>query len=317
MKWVARRTGLSAHVIRVWERRYGAVAPLRTGTNRRRYSEADIERLYLLRRLTEVGHSIGDIAALPLDRLQAMGAGLPPNGHATELPAKVLGKPRALPAAADPAPLLLKQCLAAVQALDAEALKGALAEAGVLLGSQGLLQRVIAPLAQKVGELWREGVITAAHEHFATAVLRTILSHSMKPFAAVPGAPVLVVATPAGQLHELGALLVASAASNLGWRILYLGAALPAAEIAGAVRQSGARALALSLVYPEEDADLPAELLRLRELLPAGLPVLAGGRAMTAYRGALQQMGALQIGDLNDLCTKLDDIRTQSRPFPA
>src|SRR5205814_6101 len=67
---VARRTGLSAHVIRVWEKRYGAVKPSRTGTNRRLYSDEEIERLQLLRLATEAGHSIGNIAALDLEKLK-------------------------------------------------------------------------------------------------------------------------------------------------------------------------------------------------------------------------------------------------------
>ena len=103
-----------------------------------------------------------------------------------------------------------------------------------------MLQRVIAPLAQTIGELWRDGSITAAHEHFASAVIRISLGHAAKPFAGVEGAPVLVVATPSGQLHELGALLVGAAASNFGWHVTYMGASLPAGEIAGAARQNRA-----------------------------------------------------------------------------
>ena len=49
---VVARTGLTAHVIRVWEKRYGAVIPQRTETNRRLYSEDQIGRLSLLRRLS-------------------------------------------------------------------------------------------------------------------------------------------------------------------------------------------------------------------------------------------------------------------------
>ena len=47
------------------------------------------------------------------------------------------------------------------------------------LGAQGLLQRVVAPLAQTIGDLWRDGTITAAHEHFVSAVIRVFLDHAM------------------------------------------------------------------------------------------------------------------------------------------
>jgi hypothetical protein len=66
---VARLTGLSAHVIRIWEQRYRAVEPQRTATKRRLYSRRDIERLSLLRDVIHAGHSIGQIAQLPTDKL--------------------------------------------------------------------------------------------------------------------------------------------------------------------------------------------------------------------------------------------------------
>ena len=66
MKVVSLRTGLSPHVIRIWERRYKAVVPDRSSTNRRLYSEDDIERLSLLRRATNAGYAIGQIAGLAL-----------------------------------------------------------------------------------------------------------------------------------------------------------------------------------------------------------------------------------------------------------
>ena len=64
IKVVARRTGLSPHVIRAWERRYGAVEPERSATGRRLYSDTEIERLQALERATRAGHSIGQIAQL-------------------------------------------------------------------------------------------------------------------------------------------------------------------------------------------------------------------------------------------------------------
>ena len=303
IKVVSRRTGLSAHVIRIWEKRYGAVEPARTGTNRRLYSEAQIERLELLRDITRAGHSIGLVAKLPTEQLRKLAAeGARQEGGVSPVLPKRAG--------AEP---LLDECLAAVEALDSNRLEAALKQAATVLGGQGLLRKVIAPLAQGIGELWRDGSITAAHEHFASAVIRIFLGHATKPFASAEGAPVLVVATPTGQLHELGALLVGAAASNLGWHVTYLGASLPAAEIAGAAQQNRARAVALSLVYPEDDPRLEEELARLREMLPSGTVVLAGGMAMPAYRDALVKIGALQIKDLAELGSVLDSLRKPSR----
>jgi DNA-binding transcriptional MerR regulator/methylmalonyl-CoA mutase cobalamin-binding subunit len=303
IKAVALRTGLTAHVIRIWEKRYGAVRPQRTGTNRRRYSEEQIERLSLLREIKGAGHSIGPVAKLPTENLRKLAAEADTaHGHAARASLGPPGKPSRL-----------DECIAAMKTLDSRALEDALKRGATELGAQGLLQRVIAPLAQTIGDLWRDGVITAAHEHFASAVIRIFLGHAAKPFAGVDTAPVVLVATPSGQLHELGALLVGAAAANLGWHVTYLGASLPAAEIAGAARQNRARAVALSLVYPEDDPRLEGELTRLRELLPPEVALLTGGRAMQAYRDALEKIGALQVKDLPHLCSILDDLRKPSR----
>jgi len=299
---VVRRTGLTAHVIRIWEKRYGAVAPHRTGTNRRRYSEEQIERLALLRQLTQAGQSIGYAARLPAEALRKLAAD-------SMVP---VATPRAATAATTPA-ALLDECLAAVMAFDAHALEEVLRRAETNLGGQGLLQRVAAPLAQAIGALWRDGTITAAHEHFASAVLRTWLAKAARSFAADSSEPVLIVATPAGQLHELGALLVGALATYLGWRVIYLGASLPAPEIANAAKQQQARAVALSLVYPDDDPRLESELVRLRELLPPETKLITGGRAAPAYRETLARVGAVQTNDLAHLGATLDELRVPAK----
>jgi methanogenic corrinoid protein MtbC1 len=278
------------------------VEPERTDTNRRLYSDEQVERLSLLRDVTQAGHSIGHVAKLPTEKLRQLTRASSGSGLVARTLRGAPGKPS-----------FLDECVTAVKTLDSRALEEALKRAATELGAQGLLQRVVAPLAQTIGELWRDGAITAAHEHFASAVIRVFLGHTAKPFVGAENAPVIVVATPSGQLHELGALLVGAAAANLGWHVTYLGASLPAAEIAGAARQNRARAVALSLVYPEDDPRLEGELTRLHELLPREVALLVGGRAMPAYREVLEEIGAIQVTDLTDLCVKLDDLRKPAK----
>jgi len=305
---VAQRTGLSLHVIRVWERRYGAVVPGRTESQRRLYSEEQIERLSLLRQLTQEGQGISYVAKLPTEQLRTLLANSP--GSAAPV------SPALPPVSAGPAAVSdaawLERCLQAVRAFDASALESCLVDAEVALGSQGLLRRVAAPLVVESGHLWRLGEITAAHEHFCSAALRTFLSRRWGSGLPVQ-APLLLVTTPAGQVHELGALLAASCAANLGWRILYLGPNLPAPEIAAAARQNRVTALALSLVYPEDDAALPGELRELRRLLPPELPVLIGGRAASAYAEACEAIGAWVSEDFDGFARTLDEVRRQGR----
>ena len=304
IKAVSLRTGLSAHVIRVWEKRYGAVKPQRTGTNRRLYSEDEVQRLELLHQATRAGHNISQASKLSTDKLREV--------LIQSAPAKTFNSGPRNGAATKPDDAMLGDCLEAVRQLDAVALDGALERALVRFGHMGLLSRVVAPLSQRIGEHWQAGDLTAAHEHFLSAALRTFLGQSVRQSALPESAPVIVVATPAGQLHELGAVMVAAAAANLGWRVTYLGTNLAAAEIAGAATQNRARVVALSMVYPEDDRTLAVELSSLRRYLPPETRILAGGRAASAYSETLDTIGALRIADLHALAATLEGLRRRA-----
>lgn len=301
---VANRTGLSPHVIRIWEKRYEAVHPQRTTTNRRLYAEKDIERLNVLASLTRHGHSIGAVANLPLEELKTMASQLPSEPAGSNL------EPRSGESRTE---RHLKQTLAAVRRLNGSELENSLREALLEQGNRGFLQKLVCPLATEIGELWRAGEITAAHEHFATSAIKIFVGNAAKSFLAPEGAPNLIVATPAGQLHELGAVIVAASATHLGWRTTYLGAGLPAAEIAGAARQNGSLAVALSIVYPPDDRELPGELRRLRDFLPGDVEILVGGRSADDYRDTLASINARVLASPKELETTLESIRLNHR----
>jgi len=303
LRVVTQRTGLTTHVVRIWEKRYGAVKPKRTATNRRLYSDAEIERLTLLRLATAAGHSIGGIANLPLERLKTLVAEAEPDGLRTRGGGNIFSLEQSFQ----------ESCLSAVKQMDARRFEEALQRALIALGHQGLLQRVIAPLSQTIGEQWRNGGVTAAHEHFLTASLKVFLGQMAKQFATAENAPGIIVATPAGQLHELGALLANTAAAHLGWRTVYLGASLPAAEIAGAAAQNRVNAVALSIVYPEDDPNLAQELANLRRFLPSQIKILTGGRAAEAYRPALKRIGAIQTANLDEFSRQLEALLKPGR----
>jgi len=303
---VVRETGLSAHVLRVWERRYGAVVPQRTATHRRVYSDADIHRLKLLGQATLLGHPIGSVASLSdqsLERLVKAAAGRAP---ILSTPPMEDGAPVA------DSPIIL-DCIEAVKAYDADALDTLLERAAVESGHTALLRHVISPLAQRLGHLWRDGILRMSHEHFATAVIRSYLLNPARQYAGVNATATLVAATPQGQLHELGAVIAASLAAELGWHAVYLGPSLPAAEIAAVALQNQARAVALSIVYPDDDPNVERELHDLRRFLPINVAILVGGRAAVHYQTAIDTSGAILIKDLPQLQVELAKIRA-ARP---
>lgn len=298
IKMAAQKSGLSHHVIRIWEKRYDAVVPDRTGTQRRLYSEKDIERLRLLRIATESGHRIGDVARLPTEQLSDLTAGqqsaMPQRGRDTA------------GSSAD----AVTNAMTAIGHLDAGDLGEVLDRAATAFGTHGVLQTVIAPLAHRVGAAWRDGSMTAAHEHFATDQVQLFLRQRSSSYAKGESMPVLITTTPAGQIHELGATIVGTAAADAGWQVEYLGASLPAAEIAGAAIQLNANAVALSIVYPADDPNLSNELRYLRKLLPPEIGIIAGGRAASSYTSSLQEIGAIICNDLDGLYRALEQSRS-------
>ncbi len=300
IKVAARRAGLSAHVIRMWERRYGAVSPGRTDSNRRLYSDGDIERLMLLRRATEAGESIGQIADMEDEDLRKMAL------SASSIPAMTDEPGREVRSAQE----YLDSCLEAIEAFDAPLLQNRLTDASLSLGRQALLDQLLHPLLEQIGARWNDGRIRVSHEHLASAVVRSLLGALTASSPVDERAPVLVATTPAGHLHEFGALMAAVTAASVGWRVVYLGPNTPAENIAGAARDSRASAVALSLIYPPDDPRIGEELRRLGQLLPGNTRVIAGGRAWPAYQGILNQIGAAVFTDLADFRQFLSDMRT-------
>ena len=301
---VARRTGLKPDLIRAWERRYNAVEPGRSTTRRRFYSDADVERLQLLRRVVRTGRGISQVAGLPNEELRALLAEEPEE----EIPRPVQPFPEPSGEAAD---AFLALCLAAAQRLDVAELEAQIERASVVLSRHNLLEKLLVPLLHRIGDLWKEGTLRPAHEHMVSAVVRSFLGSLRGAYGAAGGAPHLVVTTPARQHHELGALIVAATAASEGWQITYLGPDLPPEEIAAAALQGGAQAVALSITYPPDDPLLAEDLRRLRRLLNPGVALLVGGRASRSYASILAETGCLYIEDLPVLRRELEALRTR------
>jgi methylmalonyl-CoA mutase cobalamin-binding subunit len=123
----------------------------------------------------------------------------------------------------------------------------------------------------------------------------------------------MVVATPAGQIHEFGALLVAATAAIEGWRLTYLGADLPAEDIVEAAILTRPSAVVLSVVFPAGDPMLADELRRLRATLPRTIALVVGGAASSAYSRVLEEIGAVRLGSLEEFRTQLPSLQRAPR----
>jgi methanogenic corrinoid protein MtbC1 len=203
---------------------------------------------------------------------------------------------------------LLNNALAAIKSFNAAGLEQTLKRASTELSRPTFLRQTVAPLIEQIGIYWQSGQIEAIQEHLATAVIRTFLGNLLHTKALGKNAPRIVFTTPQAELHELGALLAAVTADYQGWSAIYLGPSLSSNAIAEAVRLSRARAVGLSIVYPEGPYGLEAELKKLRLLLPREVVLFTGGRAVPAYRSVLNEIEAVQLQDLSAFCAALTTL---------
>jgi len=303
MKAASMRSNLSPHVIRIWEKRYQAVVPHRTDTKRRLYSEEDVERLILLRKAIDAGHRIGQIARLPREELLKL---IPPTQRFPEPDGT-----RSTDAAQRP--VTVDDLIEAVKSFDDLTLGESLYRAAVTLSRPHLIEKIVVPFIVRVGNMWHEGTLRVAHEHLATSVMRSFLASLNETSTLPKSAPCIVVTTPAGQVHELGALIAATTALTVGWKALYLGPNLPTEEICAAAEQNKALAVALSIVYPAGDAHVNQELVKLRRLLAAPVAIIVGGRSAGSYKTVLEEIDAIVLPDANSFRDCLDDLGTAAR----
>jgi DNA-binding transcriptional MerR regulator/methylmalonyl-CoA mutase cobalamin-binding subunit len=300
---VARRTGLSADAIRAWERRYQAVSPQRAASGRRLYTDEDVERLRLLHEATLAGRRISDLVELSQEQLLALVA----EDEAARPPERVAPMPRGAKSAREH----LEACRLAVEEMNPVALERALAEASVALTVPVLLQEVVAPFMREVGDAWREGKLRVGHEHMTSHVVRSLLAGLLSTANPTGVGPGLLITTPAGQQHEIGALMAAVLAASDGWRVTYLSPDTPAVEIAAAADRR-VRAVAVGITYPPDDESLPGELRKLRQMLPEEIAILVGGRGVVGYRAVLDEIGAIQLADFVELRRALEQFRVRA-----
>ena len=279
---VSERTGLSQDLLRIWERRYRAVAPTRTAGGERLYSDADVERLRLLDAVVAAGRRIGRVAALPTSDLAELVAGdrAAKDRRAAESPTQ-----------SDGDTAFIEFAFEHIRNLDARGLDQLLRRSATMVGTPAFLDQSVVPLLREIGDRWHDGRLSIAEEHMASAIIEAFVVAAIQAMAVPEGAPSVFVATPMGSRHVIAAALVGAAASAVGWRPVFLGGDLPAAEIARAAIAGSAMAVALSVVYADDLSRTLSELRLLRQRLPAHVAVIVGGRAVLPHARALERAG--------------------------
>jgi MerR family transcriptional regulator, light-induced transcriptional regulator len=268
---VARLTGLHLDTIRAWERRHGAVSPER-GPKGRVYTEAQVRRLRLLAALVGQGHTIGQVAKLPVAALE-------------ELLDRTAGRPEGDAAPRAPLGDVIAPVVAAVERFDPASVDREIARLSALYAPRDFVYEVVVPLMRVVGERWHDGQLSVAQEHMVSAVMHGVMSTLVRLHTAPPGASRLVFACPPGEVHEFGLLAAAMLTAVAGLGVVYLGPNLPVEDIAAAAATTGAIAVVLAVTGGARAVvdRLPA----VRAALAPHVELWIGGRAPVSVQQAI------------------------------
>ena len=209
---LARRTGLSSDVLRVWERRFALFSPERTPGGYRLYSPEDERLAHEVIALKTRGLPLAMAVEQAQATLERARAEVADQGH-EELVGAVID-----------------EIDAAVREMDQVAASAAITRGISTLGVEAAMVEVLLPYLVRLGRQWEQGQVTVAHEHFASHLVRRHGGgHGVEHGPA--GRRTAVLACPPGERHDIGTLMTAVALSRRGWSIRFLGADTPLSAV--------------------------------------------------------------------------------------
>ena len=213
---VAKLASLSKDVIRVWERRYGILKPIRGANRYRNYSDEDVALLRFLKEQLDAGGSIGELAKLGREELLGRARASAPRASFVD----------------NTFSRLLRELLSTLNPFDRVIFEKRLNGAVAVVPFEEALHGILLPLQEQVGQLWHEGHIDVAIEHYVTKHIQQKIFSAMNQLPVAEFGAKVIVACPPGEEHDIAALTVAYRCRVRGCRVYYLGANVPVASLA-------------------------------------------------------------------------------------
>ncbi len=218
IKDLEKLSGIKAHTIRIWEKRYNIVQPSRTSTNIRYYCDDDLKKLLNISILSRHGFKISKLANL----------------SPQELNEKVIY----LLHESGTYHNQIEHLITAMIDLDEKKFEKILSDSILNIGFEETVINIIYPFFKKIGILWQTGAIKAGQEHFVSNLLRQklIVAIDGQMMNEKEGAKTFIVFLPEGEYHELGLLFYTYLIKKKGHKVIYLGQTVPFSDIEALVK---------------------------------------------------------------------------------
>lgn len=300
VKTVSAMTGIPRPTLLAWERRHDILEPSRSPAGYREYSDADVAALRRLKALVDSGYSIGESVEL------ARSASPPPSREPVRAPPIVAAEPLF----ADHG-LVVHAILRALLAFDRATADRLLPKLGQVSFAVAI-DRVFLPVMYALAEKCDRGEVSIAQEHFVSGFCR---EHLLAMYHELGGGPeggvTVACATPSGERHEFGLLVLALKLALAGHRVLWLGIELPTADLCAFLAAQRPRFLCLSFTGPIAKEELVRFGRSLREGAPADTEIVFGGPGVHDHVGTLAE-GVVVFGTVAELEARVGRAEPES-----
>lgn len=268
-------SGIKAHTIRIWEKRYGILDPNRTDTNIRLYTDDDVRKILNVAMLVKNGYKISNVASFGDEKVQAEVIKI--NRHLNDDDKSI------------------DQLLYQAVNLDSEGFDKLLDDMIVKNGFRKTMENVVYPFFERIGVLWQAGSIFVAHEHFVSNLIRSRLIYETVKIKNEGSSKTLLLFLRENEWHELGLLYYNYLAAQAGLRTIYLGQSLPFGDLANLLTSCKYDFVCTSFVHSIEKPELENYLEKLSQKFTQGR-ILIFGRQLSINKPKLPANVAIVKG---------------------
>lgn len=256
-------SGIKAHTIRIWEKRYQLLDPERSNTNIRFYSNEDVRRILNVAMLVKNGYKISNVASFDDAKLQS----------------EVLRQNKNL---LDPEKNIDRLILHTIN-MDLLGFEHLLRNIIEENGFAKTIQNIIFPFFERIGVLWQAGSIFVTHEHFVSNIVRNHLIIETSKFDNLTSEKTMLFFLREDEMHELGLLFFNYLAAANGFRCIYLGQNVPFDDLAQLLKSNTFEFICTSFIHAIEKSTLEKYLLNLSKAFNKN-KIMISGRQLAIHK---------------------------------
>ncbi|MDA3822300.1 MAG: MerR family transcriptional regulator [Bacteroidales bacterium] len=231
-------SGIKAHTIRIWEKRYNLIEPHRTTTNIRYYTDQELKKILNVAMLNRQGIKISNIAKLSDQELKE------------EIMRVSTGNPKL--------ENTIDSMIISMIDMDEIKFNTLLSKAISKHGFKEVYTNIVYPFLEKIGILWMAGDINPAQEHFVVNLVRQKIITAIDGFSQKfnPNAKKFLLFLPEGEWHEIGLLFSLYLLKEAGHDVVYLGQSVPYSDVLATGSVKDFDHILVSSTSPPRDFDI-------------------------------------------------------------